>query len=136
MAPPIREILIAIEARLQTIPGLRTSEYVPGQVNPPQAIVGVPPINNYHTAMRGRQLDFEPTVTVLVSSTVDRIGQLKLADYANPDGPESIPAAIEADRTLSGLVGDCRVVSFAPLGSEDVGAIGYFGGVFTLRVLA
>jgi hypothetical protein len=132
----IVDILLGIETRLKTVPGLRVTEYAPGQINPPHAIVGVPPIDNYHQAMKGRDIDFAPTVTVLVSATLDRPGQLKLAGYASPTGDQSIPAAIEADRKLGGTVGDCRVVSYEPLGLEEVGAIGYYGGVFTLRVLA
>lgn len=43
MAPTIEQVMLGIEARLDTITGLRTSEYSADQINPPQAIVGVPP---------------------------------------------------------------------------------------------
>lgn len=130
----IRDVLLGIETRLQTIDGLRVTEYVPGQVNPPQAFPGVPPIERYHQTM-GRRLDIAPTVTVLVSAAVDRVGQLLLADFADLEGPKSVAAAIEADRSLGGVVGDCSVTSFQPLGLEEVGVLGYYGGVWTLRVL-
>lgn len=136
MAPSIVDVMTGIEARLETIPGLRTSEYIPDQINPPVAIVGVPPIPDYHVTMgRGRFL-LEPTVTILVSAALDRTGQRALAEYANPTGERSIVAAIEADKTLGGAVHDCIVVSFNPLGLEDVGSIDYYGGIFTLRVVA
>lgn len=135
-ATTIAEIMQGIETRLKTITGLRTSDVVPGQINPPQAIVGVPEIPNYRLTMGKARFEVQPTVTVLVGSAVDRAGQLALADYANPAGASSIPAAIEGDRTLAGTVDDCIVTSFRPLGTEEINQIGYVGGVFTLTVTA
>lgn len=133
-APTIRQVLLGIQTRLATIPGLTVTDYSPGQITPPHAIINVPPIGNYLTSLGGRRPLLEPTVLVLVSAVIDQIGQLQLADYADPDGAQSIPAAVAADPTLGGLVGTCQVISFAPLGLQDVGLIGYFGGTFTLRV--
>jgi hypothetical protein len=133
-APSIRQVLTAIETRLATIDGLRVLDYVPGQINPPQAIVMCPPVPSYPVGYGDRRPILQPVVTVLVSAAVDRVGQLALADYADPDGATSIPAAIAADRRLGGVVGDCQVLSFDPLTYEEVGALGYFGGKFTLRL--
>lgn len=136
MATTIAQIMEGIEARLETIPGLRASAIVPDQINPPMAIVGVPPIDSYRATMRRGIWVVEPTVTVLVSAALDRAGQMLLAEYASVSGERSIPAAIEADRTLGGVVDDCIVDSFRPLGAEEVGAITYYGGVFGLQVAA
>jgi hypothetical protein len=133
-APTIRQILTAIETRLQTIEGLRVANYAPGQINPPQALVLAPPIPAYLLGLGDRRPVLEPTITVLVSAAVDRVGQLALADYADPDSTTSIPAAIAADPSLGKVVGQCQVVSFEPLGAEDVGLLGYWGGRFTCRV--
>lgn len=135
-APTIAEIMQGIEARLATISGLRVAEYVPNQVNPPQAYVGVPPIPRYHATMGMGRFEIEPTVTVLVSANLDRAGQLQLAGFANPTGDTSIRAAIEGDKTLGGKVDDCFVVSFRPLGPVEVGLIGFYGGIFELRAVA
>lgn len=128
--------MLGIETRLATISGLRTSEITPDQINPPQAIVGVPDIPEYRLTFGRGRFQLAPTVTVLVSAALDRIGQLKLASYANATGASSIPAAIEGDRTLGGIVEECFVEDFRVLGFEEVGAIGYYGGVFQLRVVA
>ncbi|TDE40501.1 hypothetical protein E1295_31880 [Nonomuraea mesophila] len=136
MAPTIAAIMQGIETRLETIAGLRVSSYVADQINPPQAFVGVPEIPDYHATMRRARITVEPTVTVLVSAALDRVGQMKLAEFANPDGALSVVAAIEGDRKLGGVVDDCIVASFRPLGLEEVGLIGYYGGVFALRVAA
>lgn len=128
--------MLGIEARLATIAGLRTSEITPDQISPPQAIVGVPDIPEYRITFGRGRFQIAPTVTILVSAALDRIGQLKLASYANATGASSIPAAIEGDRTLGGIVEECKVDDFRVLGLEEVGAIGYFGGVFSLTVVA
>jgi hypothetical protein len=135
MAASLQAIMQGIEARLATIAGLRVSDTVPGQVNPPQAIVGVPPVDSYVTSLGGIRPTLAPTVTVLVSAAYDRTGQLALAAYADPSGPSSVPAAVAADPTLGGIVGGCQVTRFDPLGVEEVGLIGFYGGRFQLRVI-
>lgn len=136
MASSIEQIMLGLEARLTTIPGLRTSEWTADQINPPHALVGVPPIPNYRQAMGKAAYELDLTVTVLTSAALDRRGQLALARYADPTGSSSVIAAVEADRTLGGVVTDCVVQSFRPLGLEEVGLIGYYGGLFTLLCIA
>ncbi|GGK32144.1 hypothetical protein GCM10010124_26170 [Pilimelia terevasa] len=136
MAPTILQVMQGIEARLNTITGLRVSDIAPDQINPPAAVVGVPAVPAYHATMGRGRFQLAPTVTVLVSAGLDRVGQHKLAGYANPTGALSVVAAVEADKTLGGVVDDCHVVGFRPLGLEEIGLIGYYGGVFELRVIA
>jgi hypothetical protein len=133
----VLEIMQAIETRLDTIDGLRVSDTIPDQINPPQAIVGVPPIPDYRRTFGGTgQLMIEPTVTILVSAALDRVGQEKLASYVDKTGASSVFAVIEADKTL-GIAGvECLVKSFQPLGLQDVGLIGYYGGIFQLTCIA
>jgi hypothetical protein len=135
-AVTILQVMQGIETRLKTIDGLRVTYYIADQVNPPQAVVGCPPIDSYRATFRRGVFLLQPQVVVLTSAALDRVGQTALAEYANPIGAKSIPAAIEGDRTLGGVVEDCVVDSFQPLGMEEVGLIGYYGGVFDLRVVA
>lgn len=135
-APTILQIMDAIEARLSTISGLRTSPIDPDQVNPPFAVVGVPPIPEYRTTFGRGRFSIEPTVTVGTSRAIDRVGQRALAEYAEVSGAKSIAAAIEGDRTLGGIVEECFVISFEPISTLDVGVFGYYGGIFQLRVVA
>lgn len=135
-APTVLQVMQGIEERLNTIDGLRASYFVADQINPPQAVVGVPPIEDYRATMRRGRWQLQPQVYIFVSATLDRAGQAALAGYADVSGDTSIPAAIEGDRTLGGVVEDCVVDSFRPLGMEEVGLIGYYGGVFDLRVIA
>lgn len=135
-APTILQIMQGIEARLATIAGLRVTEYVPDQVTPPQASVGVPAVPAYHGSYGRGIFQLEPSVMVLTSAAQDRSGQVALAAYANPTGTSSVVTAIEGDKTLGGVVQDCVVVDFQPLGLQEVGLVGYWGGTFTLRVIA
>lgn len=134
-ATTLLQVMDGIEVRLQTISGLRTTEWIPDQISPPHAFVGVPPIDDYRATFGRGRWGLQPTVTVLVGSALDRPAQRKLAEFASVSGANSIPAAIEGDRTLGGVVDECFVASFRPLGIEEVGEIGYHGGEFTLTVM-
>lgn len=135
-AATIHDIMLGIETRLATISGLRVSEILPDQINPPQALVGPPEIPEYRTTFRRGLFTVSPIVTILVSASYDRTGQVNLTKYMDVTGPQSIPAAIEGDRTLGGLADECYVSSFQRLGMEEVNRIGYYGGAFTLFVRA
>jgi hypothetical protein len=112
------------------------TEIAPDQITPPQAIIGIPPIESYHATMRRGRMTIEPVVYVLVSAALDRTGQERLAGYADPAGPTSVVSAIYADKTLGGVAEDVFVRSFRPLGLEEVGAIGYYGGVWETQIIA
>lgn len=135
-APTILSVMQGIETRLATISGLRTAYYIADQVNPPMAVVGVPEIDNYRISFKRGSFTLRPQVYILVGASYDRAGQMNLAGFVDPTGPSSIPAAIEGDRTLGGVVSDCVVQSYRPLGWEEVGVVGYYGGVFDLLVVA
>ena len=135
-APTIQQVMDGIGTRLATIAGLRVAAYVPDQVNPPQAVVDFPGVIDYHAAFAHGIFRFDPTVTILVSQSIDRVGNKALGNYASPTGTNSIHAAIEGDRSLGGVVDDCFVVDFRRMTQEEFNGLGYYGGVFTLRVLA
>lgn len=133
--PTMWEIAEAVAAKAKDAVGLRSEPEIVGRIEPPFLMVGVPPLPEYRsTFQRGRILIPEWPVYVLTSPRMDRVGQKALADYASWKGPKSLPLALEADPTLGGVVLDLAVMSFRPLGTDDVGMIGYFGGEFRLSV--
>lgn len=141
MAPSLRDIMSGIETRLSTIDGLRVpADGQPDQINPPAAVVGIPAISDYHATMQRGRMVLAPTVLILVSAAVSRVGQMALAEYANPTGAKSVVTAVEAKtadgKALGGVAEDCVVRSFRPLGLEEVGELQFFGGLFTLMVVA
>lgn len=135
-ATSIVAVMKGIETNLKTIPNLVTDYIVPDGVTPPIAVVGVPAIPNYHSTFAHGRFAIDPTVTILTSKAFDRTGQEMLAGFADPAGANSIHAAIESDRQLGGACDDCIVTDFRVLHIEEVGSIGYYGGVFTLHVIA
>lgn len=135
MAVTIEQMLTGIETALEAIPDFRATNYVPGQVNPPCAFPIVPPFEYRKTFGRGMyMLPFQ--IAVLVGTQLERSGQHKLASYADQTGTNSIRAALEADKTLGGLVQDVVVVGFSPEGLQEVGVIGYVGGVINIVITA
>ena len=135
-APTIAQVMTGFEARLETISGLRVASYVADQINPPQATIGVPAIESYHATMQRGRFRLTGEIYVFVSAALDRVGQLALAEYANPTGTKSVVTAVYGDKTLGGVVEDTIIRSFRPLGMEEVGLIGYFGGVFDWEIVA
>lgn len=133
----IDDIVNGVAARLSTIPGLNVTAYFRGSFTPPVAVVGVPAIPEYHTAMgRSSFFQVEPQIHLFTSAATDEAGQRDLAKYANPSGSYSVKAAVETDRSLGGVVHDCIVREFRPLNLEEYSALNYFGGIFTLQVTA
>lgn len=118
-----------LEARLNTINGLRVVPYVPEDANYPAAIIRRNPLVNYQEAGSLRAVY---RVIVLVPATVDR-QQLDLEPYIEPTGAQSIPAAIEADRTLGGLKVDAVVTDATDVDLAQMGLTNVYG--LSLNVL-
>lgn len=133
-APTVQQLLDGVEAQLKTIPGLRVTTFAPGKVEVPAAIVTVPPID-YRRVFGAKRWRLELTIVVLVSAALDRAGQRALAQYADHTGPKSVFAAFAGpdgqgvDLGIAGTV--CYLTNFDPLGWEQVGQIGYYGGTWT-----
>lgn len=137
MATTVPDIMTALGARLDTITGLRGLSYAPDNPAPPVAFPLVPAIPSYREAMRRGTYVVPFRVVVLTGAQLDRTSQHRLAAFSAPLGAQSIRAALEdGDRTLGGLVDDLACDSFDPNGLQEVGAVGYLGGVFSVRVIA
>lgn len=132
----IKAVMTALRDRLRLIDGLSVQLAQTGNVNPPYAFLGLPVVESYRKSFAGNKMLINPTVTFLTSAAFDEIGITRLLDYMAPTGDKSLVAIIEADRRLGGVVEDCRVIGFEPFGAQDVGAIGYYGGTFSLEIMA
>jgi hypothetical protein len=125
----------AIATNLATVAGLRTQGLIPGQVNPPYAII-TPESIDYHRAFANGYNTYNFTITVVVGQADSRTAQSKLDAYCSPTGSESIKVAIESNRTLSGLVFDLMVSDMRNYGSTTIGETTYLAAEFTLAVQA
>lgn len=108
-----------IATNLATIPGLRVAAEIPDNPNPPIAVV-MPNTITYDEAFGRGTSQYNFTVTVIVGRASDRIAQRKLNDYASP-GEQSVKAAIESDKTLSGTAFDVRCESLSNIGAVSLG---------------
>ena len=135
MSVSISTIRNKLAVNLATVPGLRTSDYVPDDPKPPVAVV-MPPTIKFDIAM-GRGLDeYEFIVTVIVGKQSERAAQRLLDSLCAPKGSGSVKTAIEIDRTLAGNVQDLRVTEMRRITSLLIDHITYFAAEFTFQVYA
>lgn len=132
----VNDIRVGLARRLATITGLRAHGTWPDTVNTPAAIVK-PMTRDFHVTMgdpSGAPVQFEIVVVgAPLQNGIER-GQAVLDRYIDESDGGSIRAAIEADKTLGGLVTTTTVVRWRDYGSLDVNRIEYAGLVFDVEV--
>ena len=122
-----------LKARLATITGLKTYDYIPDSVNVPGAVVGQLDLNFDATFNRGFH-NATCTILLIVGRMSESAGQTKLDGYLASTGSTSVKAAIEADATLSGAVQTLRVTS-ATAGSVQVASIDYLAYRYNVELI-
>jgi hypothetical protein len=134
----VSQIAGALQTAVETIPGLRTFDYLPDTFSPPVALVAIEEIE-FHGAFAGGDVMHTFTVFVVVARTSDRAGYATLESYMSQDDsdPLSIPGAIEADPTLGGMASTtiCRKAS-TPRSITINGSASYISVSFTVEVHA
>lgn len=110
MSATVTQIKQGIATALATIPGLRSYAVQPDNLNPPFAWPMLDTVT-YNGAMRGGLITHIYTVTVVVGRAAERTAQNALDGYVSYDSATSIRAALEADRTLGGVVQNLLVES-------------------------
>lgn len=131
----ITNIRTGIATNIGTISGLRTAAEIPDSPNPPIAVVNLESID-YHQAMQNGLTRYNFTVTVVVGRAAEREMQRKLDTYLGVTGSQSVKAAIESNRTLSGEVYDLIVVGSNSIGSIQINDQTYLAAEFTVTVFA
>lgn len=124
-----------IAANLATIPGLRSSAFIPDNINPPMAII-TPQNIEYHRSFQNGLNTYNFVITVLVGRVSERAAQNTLDAYCAPTGSSSIKSAIESNRTLSGLAFDTVVSDMRNYGSVTIGENTYLTAEFDCAVQA
>ena len=133
----ITAIRNGLSTNLARIPGLRTSAFTPDLVNPPIAVVqpDATPVR-FDIAMNRGLDEFRFTITVIAHRQDERSAQNKLDSYCAGSGEFSVKQAVEYDRTLGGVVNDCRVTEISSYGSISVNEIQYVAAEFLVVVYA
>jgi hypothetical protein len=120
---------------LEAIPNLRVREFIPPLVTPPMAVVNPSNIEYDLNARRGLTR-FTFTVTMFVVKADDRAAQKRIDPFVATSGVQSVKAALEADRTLGGVVDTLRVQSVANYAASDANDVDYLAVDFEVEVYA
>jgi hypothetical protein len=131
----LSELHAGLGKRLSTIRGLRVSDHLPEQINPPQAVVMLNQLQ-YHQQMAQGLNEYRFFVLIAVGRMGERTAQVALDSYISPDGPQSIRAAIEADPTLGGAASDATVVRANNVQQLSIGDAAYLTVEFEVTVRA
>ena len=131
----ISAIRQGLATNIGTVPGLRTNTELTDSPNPPVAVITLDNID-YHNAMRNGLTTYNFLVTVVVGRAAEREMQRKLDAYCQPTGAQSVKAAIESNRSLSGIIHDLIVVSANPTGNITINDQTYLAAEFTVTVFA
>lgn len=130
----IGDIRTALAAVLAGVPGLRAYDHLPGQVEPPAALVR-PETIDYEITTDGA-IDLTLVVVVLVAGVHERTSQAALDAYLDHHGESSIVAAVAADPTLGDVVDAARVTGLRSWGQMDYAGVAYLAAELTVAVMA
>ena len=119
---------------LANVPGLRVSETIPDNPNPPQAIISLDTVNYDQPFQRGMS-QYVFIVSVLAGRVSERNAQRLLDSYIDP-GSATIKTAIESDKSLNGAVFDVRVTEMTNIGAVNLGETVMLGADFRVEVYA
>lgn len=128
-------IRAAMGTALSEVENLRVRELIPALVVPPMAVVQPQQIEYDLNANRGVNR-YTFTVTVFVVKADDRSAQLRVDPFVSTSGPQSVKAALEADRTLGGEVDTLRVTNVSNYSSQDANDVLYLAVDFEVEVYA
>jgi len=131
----ITTIREGLATNLGTISGLRAVAEIPDNPTPPIGIVNMESVE-YDGALNGGLVTYNFVVTLIVGRAAERQMQRKLDSYCSPTGENSVKAAIESDKTLSGEVYDLRVERATSIGSITINDQTYLAAEFTVTVFA
>lgn len=131
----IAELRTALGNNIATISGLRVSDFIPDNPNPPIAIVQFDRAQ-YHLDMGNGMTEYTFVVQVIVGRADERTAQRNLDSYCSSTGSSSVLLAVESDRTLNNKAFDCVVTEMSSYGPVLVNDTTYLGAEFQVRVLA
>lgn len=104
----IAQIREGLATNLGTIPEIQVSPYM--LVSPLPPVIHVIPAGIEYDRSMHRGLDILTfTVEAFVAMGLDKGAQMKIDSFISPTGTSSVKAAIEADKTLGGIVDDTWV---------------------------
>ena len=130
----IQDMRAGLAKNLRTISGLRVSETIPDQMNPPLAVISLANVE-YDGAYQQGLTTYRFLVSLISSRVSDRLAQRRLDEFCS-NGDRSIKLAIESDKTLDGAAFDCRVTEMSSFGTVSLDETIYLAAEFSVDVLS
>jgi hypothetical protein len=135
MAGNLSDIRKGLSGQLALVRGLRVSEHVPEQLNPPAAVITRAEVD-YTQAMSGGLTMWSMQVQLVAGRMADQQSQRQIDAWLSWEGDQSVRQAIEADRTLGGNCQTSRVTTAEALATIQVGDSEYIGVTINVTVYA
>jgi hypothetical protein len=135
MAGNLSDIRKGLSGQLALVRGLRVSEMVPEQINPPAAIITRASVD-YSLNAAGGLTEWDMQVQLVAGRMADQQSQRQIDAWLSWDGDQSVRQALEADRTLGGNCQTSRVTGADALVSIQVGDSDYVGVTLSVTVWA
>ena len=124
----------AVATLTPDVPGLKVTEKVPDQINPPQAVVyrNTVVYDQYEGAENGDLLNF--AVMVYAGRITENKGQELLDALVEPTGVTSMKVAVESNAALRALCGWVLVQGAGPVMRTTVGTVDYLTVEFGVQI--
>jgi hypothetical protein len=134
--PDVATIATALGSALSTISGLRVLDYLSDTFTPPAALVGIDTVDFHGAFSDTGDVVHDFTVFVIIARSSERAGIVTLEGFMSQSGTPSIRAALEADRTLGGVVSSLKVTKAGPPASVSINGAEYVSVPFAVEVHA
>lgn len=131
----LSQIRDALGVAVRTIDGMRSSEHMPEQLNPPVVVVQLDRVD-YLGAMQGGLRTFQFILIVIVGRMGERAAQDLLDRVTDFAGPDSLREAVEADPTLGDVCWACKVTGARSIRPISIGDAAYLAVEFEVEVQA
>lgn len=128
----LEDIMTGLGNALQNIAGLRVYDFPSDRVETPASVLSLPE-TPYDVTLGGRNDEWTFPLWVLVAKANDKSAYAEMVQYLDSEGPRSIRAMVEVDRTLGGTCDTAAVISARPLFATIAGTE-YLAIEFTLEV--
>lgn len=135
MSGRLSTIRDGLAVALRRIDGMRVYEHLTEQANPPMAVITLERVN-YHLAFQGGTSEWNFIVVIVVGRMGERSAQELLDDVMGWDGPRSVRAALDVDKSLSGSAQSVKTVAARGVRPFSIGDAQYLGVEFEVTVAA
>lgn len=127
----IANVRTKLAEALETVPGLRASEYLTETVNPPHAMFDYSVVPDL-TFARGSDL-YNFTITVFVGRTADVAAQKQLDLFRDPTSTTGVKYVLENNAALAGVVDYVRVTAIGATELIPVSGVEYLAAQFSME---